>query len=219
MTMIRIWGVLGILLAFAGFLSGAPSRFYVKPDVLDRYETTYGPRAVKRLNALLIMMNTRQNDPEPEKLEAVNRFFNQVPYRSDMKAWGKRDFWASRLKFLGKGMGDCEDYAVAKYLTLIQMGVPQERLFLTYVRARGYAEAAHMVVSYYTDRRAVPLVLDNYDTRILPATRREDLVPVYSFTGQDLFLQKQKGLGKRVDPSKVKNLKRLRSIDLEIHKE
>ncbi|WDP89258.1 MAG: transglutaminase-like cysteine peptidase [Desulfobacter sp.] len=214
----RIGFAVAVLCLFSGILWGTDSLFYVKPERLDRYEKTYGPRAVKRLNALLKLMNTRQDNSEREKLDAVNRFFNQVPYRSDIKAWGKTDFWASRLEFLGKGMGDCEDYAVAKYLTLIQLGVPQEKLFMTYVRARGFARAAHMVVSYYTDRRAVPLVLDNYDKRILPATQRKDLVPVYSFTGRDLFLQKQKGLGKRVDPSRVKSLKRLRSIDLEIHK-
>ncbi|MCG8684776.1 MAG: transglutaminase-like cysteine peptidase [Desulfobacterales bacterium] len=216
----NIWIGLAVVFAFlvAGTLSGTSSRFYVKPEQLRSYEQEYGPRAVKRLNALLSMMNTHQNASEEEKLKAVNRFFNQVPYRRDIKAWGKSDYWASRLEFLGKGMGDCEDYAVAKYLTLSQLGVPQERLFMTYVRARGFSEAAHMVVSYYTDRKAVPLVLDNYDKRILPATQRKDLIPVYSFTAQDLFLQKQKGLGKRVDPSKVKTLKKLRSIDLEIYK-
>lgn len=202
----------------AGMAGGGDSVFYVKPAQVKLYGETYGPRALKRLNALLELMNARQSDSEQEKLEAVNRFFNQVPYRSDIKAWGKNDFWASRLEFLGKGMGDCEDYAVAKYLTLIQLGVPQKKLFMTYVRAKGFARAAHMVVSYYKTPRAIPLVLDNYDTRILPATQRKDLVPVYSFTGQDLFLQKQKGLGKRVDPAKVKSLQRLRSIDLEIHK-
>ncbi|MDD9300997.1 MAG: transglutaminase-like cysteine peptidase [Desulfobacter sp.] len=218
MHKIRIFCSVFVLFLFAQMIVGASHRFYVKQAQLSKYEQNYGPRAVKRLNALLSLMDARQNDPDEEKLAAVNRFFNQIPYRTDRKNWGKSDYWASRLEFLGKGMGDCEDYAVAKYLTLTQLGVPQERLFMTYVRAKGFSEAAHMVVSYYTDRKAVPLILDNYDKRILPATQRKDLIPVYSFTGQDLFLQKQKGLGKRVDPSKVKNLQKLRSIDLEIYR-
>ncbi|MCG8563565.1 MAG: transglutaminase-like cysteine peptidase [Desulfobacterales bacterium] len=206
-----------ILCLYGSIIAETSLEFYVQPDALTSYEETYGSRAMKRLNALLHMMEKNLHTSDHDKLKAVNRFFNQVPYRRDHKIWGKSDYWASRLEFLGKGMGDCEDYAVAKYLTLQQLGIPQEKLFLTYVRARGFTPAAHMVVSYYTDRKATPLILDNYDKRILPATQRKDLVPVYSFTAQDLYLQKQKGLGKRVDPSKVKNLKRLKSIDLEIH--
>ncbi len=218
----KIWihCVVAAICLFAGVFRGNDALFAVTPEKLAAYRKTYGPRAVKRLNALLELMNTGQFSTEHEKIQAVNRFFNQVPYRSDIKAWGKNDFWASRLEFLGKGMGDCEDYAVAKYLTLIQLGVPQEKLFMTYVKVRGFPrnKAAHMVVSYYPDIKAVPLVLDNYDKRILPATRRKDLVPVFSFTGHDLFLQKHKGLGKHIDPSNIKSLKRLRAIDLEIRK-
>ena len=207
------------LLFWIEIIAGTSLKFYVEQSSFNTYKATYGPRAVKRLTALLDLMNTHQNAPNKNKLDAVNTFFNQIPYRSDQKIWGKSDYWASRLEFLGKGMGDCEDYAVAKFLTLNQMGIPQEQLFLTYVRARGITPAAHMVISYYENRKAVPLILDNYDKRILPATQRKDLVPVYSFTAQDLFIQKQKGLGKRVDPSKVKNLKRLRAINLEIHQQ
>ncbi len=141
-------------------------------------------------------------------------------YKSDQKTWGgKSDYWASRLEFLGGvGQGDCEDYAVAKFLTLIQLGVPEKKLFLTYVKAKGYADEAHLVVTYYKKSGTVPFVLDNYVKQIKPATKRTDLVPVYSFTANDLFLQKQKGLGKRVDPTQSKNVSKLKSVDLEILK-
>ncbi|WP_241653979.1 transglutaminase-like cysteine peptidase [Geovibrio thiophilus] len=185
---------------------------------MNAFKSRYGMQADKRLTGLLNLMNELVSSDEDTKIIEVNKFFNQIEYRSDALAWGKSDYWASRLEFLGKGMGDCEDYAVAKFLTLIQLGVPQEKLFLTYVKAIGYAEVAHMVVSYYPKNGAVPLVLDNYNKQILPATQRNDLVPVYSFTANDLYIQKQQGLGKRVNPSSSKNLQKLKEIDLEIYK-
>lgn len=129
----------------------------------------------------------------------------------------KKDYWASRLEFLGKGQGDCEDFAVAKYLTMMQLGIPEKKLFLTYVKAIGYPEAAHLVVTYYKEPGTVPFVLDNYDKRILPATQRKDLIPVYSFTANDLYLQKQQGLGRRINRTSLKTQKNFKSIDLEIH--
>jgi predicted transglutaminase-like cysteine proteinase len=154
--------------------------------------------------------------PEEKQIFEVNRFYNQVEYRSDLKIWGQKDYWASRLEFIGKGQGDCEDFAVAKFLTMIQIGVPEDKLFLTYVKAVGYPEAAHLVVTYYRTPGDIPLVLDNYNKAILPAARRKDLVPVYSFTANDLYIQKQQGLGRRVNRSSLKTQRNLKAIDLEI---
>lgn len=197
--------------------TSSPS-YYVSDSTKSSYVKKYGKQAETRLNALLRLMQKLSTATEDQKVIEVNRFFNQVGYQSDIKTWKKNDYWASRLEFLGVGLGDCEDYSVAKFLTLIQLGISDKKLFLTYVRAKGYAESAHMVVSYYQQPGTVPFVLDNYNKQILPATQRKDLVPVYSFTANDLFLQKQKGLGKRVNPSSTKNIQKLKNIDLEIHK-
>ncbi|WP_303852550.1 transglutaminase-like cysteine peptidase [Seleniivibrio woodruffii] len=193
----------------------AASKFHVPENVYSQYVKKYGQQAETRLDSLLALMDGLSEATDDKKVIEVNRFFNQVQYQTDMKTWGQSDYWASRLEFLGIGAGDCEDYAVSKFLTLIQLGIPQEKLFLTYVK-RG-AES-HMVVTYYKEPNTVPFVLDNYDKSIQPATKRTDLSPVYSFTANDLFLQKQQGLGKRVDPSQSKNLNKLKAIDLEIMK-
>jgi predicted transglutaminase-like cysteine proteinase len=194
----------------------AGSRFFVTQARMASYTKTYGEQAVRRLNSLIALMDELVAAPEDKKIIEVNRFFNQVEYQMDIETWGKKDYWASRLEFLGKGRGDCEDFAVAKFLTMIQLGVSEKKLFLTYVRAIGYPEAAHLVVSYYKEPGSVPFVLDNYNKTILPATQRNDLIPVYSFTAQDLYIQKQQGLGRRVDRSSLKTQKNLKGIDLEI---
>jgi len=192
--------------------------FFVPEERIATLNKAYGEQAVKRLNSLLVMMDTTVSSPEDKIVVAVNRFFNQLEFSPDMDTWQKKDYWASRLEFLGKGQGDCEDFAVAKFLTMVQLGVPEQKLFLTYVKAIGYPEAAHLVVTYYQQPGAVPYVLDNYDQRILPATQRNDLIPVYSFTANDLYLQKQRGLGKRVNRNLLKTQRNLQAIDLEIRK-
>lgn len=192
--------------------------FFVPEKRVATLNKAYGKQAVSRLNSLLVMMDKMMASQEDQIIAAVNRFFNQLEYSSDIETWQKKDYWASRLEFLGQGRGDCEDFAVAKFLTMMQLGVPEQKLFLTYVKAVGYPEAAHLVVTYYQKPGTVPLVLDNYNKKILPATRRNDLIPVYSFTANDLYLQKQQGLGKRVNRSSLKTQRNLQEIDLEIRK-
>lgn len=209
---------IAILLSFLTLVVFAETttRFFVPEKLADNFGKKYGGQAVRRLNSLLLQMEELIELPEDQIVITVNRFFNQLEYRPDIKTWNKKDYWASRLEFLGKGQGDCEDYAVAKFLTMVQLGVPEEKLFLTYVKAVGYPDAAHLVVTYYKEPGTVPLVLDNYIKKILPATQRTDLVPVYSFTAKDLYIQKQYGLGKRINRKLLKTQLSLKTIDLEI---
>ncbi|WP_298691275.1 transglutaminase-like cysteine peptidase, partial [uncultured Sulfuricurvum sp.] len=102
-----------------------------------------------------------------------------------------------RLKFIGKDKADCEDYVIAKYFTLKELGVPTSKLFMTYAKSIRY-KSAHMVLTYYETPRSIPLVMDNYNYKILPASVRDDLVPIYSFSGDELFNAKQAQIGKMV---------------------
>ncbi len=209
---------IAILLSFLTLVVFAETttRFFVPEKLADNFGKKYGGQAVRRLNSLLLQMEELIELPEDQIVITVNRFFNQLEYRPDIKTRNKKDYWASRMEFLGKGQGDCEDYAVAKFLTMVQLGVPGEKLFLTYVKAVGYPDAAHLVVTYYKETGTVPLVLDNYIKKILPATQRTDLVPVYSFTANDLYIQKQYGLGNRINRKLLKTQLSLKTIDLEI---
>lgn len=204
------------VLVVTALFAETTTRFFVPGKLLNAYKKKYGGQAVRRLDSLLAMMEKQSGLPEEQIVINVNNFYNQLEYRSDQKTWNKSDYWASRLEFLGRGQGDCEDFAVAKFLTMMQLGVPGEKIFLTYVRARGFPEPAHLVATYYKNLGTVPFVLDNYIKKILPATQRPDLVPVYSFTARDLYIQKQHGLGKRVSRGLLKNQLKLKAIDLEI---
>ena len=124
---------------------------------------------------------------ELELLSSVNNFVNRVPFLSDMSHWGTEDYWASPAESFASNGADCEDFSIAKYFTLKELGVPIERLRITYVKAVRLNQA-HMVLAYYPLPNAVPLILDNLEDKVRPATERSDLVPVYSFNDEDLLV-------------------------------
>jgi predicted transglutaminase-like cysteine proteinase len=140
-------------------------------------------------------------------LGKVNDFYNQVPYFSDITHWNVEDFWATPIEFVASLGGDCEDYAIAKYMTLKSIGVPLERMRITYVRAIKLNEA-HMVLAYYPTVDAEPWILDNLVPEIKPASARTDLVPVYSFNDDDIWLAN--GLNNKGGASNVRLWKDLR---------
>ncbi len=177
------------------FADAAINYFNLSPKDLQAYEAKWGRIAAKKVQAITKIVNEGKALPVQKKLEQVNDFFNQnVLYASDMTVWGEVDYWATPMEFLGKGMGDCEDYAIAKYFSLLQMGVPMNKLYISYVKSLKY-NVAHMVLTYFETPTSMPLVLDNYEPKILPANLRTDLIPIYSFNGESLFLAKQAGLG------------------------
>lgn len=147
------------------------------------------PRAQTEARALLSLVSEAARVDEEAKLRNINQFFNQhILFREDVDNWGQVDYWASPLESLNRGYGDCEDYAIAKYFTLIAAGVAPQKLRMVYVRAQvGGQVLAHMVLAYYPDPSALPLILDNLVGEIRPASRRPDLAPVFSFNAEGLW--------------------------------
>lgn len=192
----NIFTLFFIMAAIAAILFSSPE-FSIAKVFLDKIEKEYGVFAKRRAYALVSMMNDVKDADEMEKMEKVNDFFNQTPYASDKETWGVSDYWATRLEFIGKDKADCEDFVIAKYFTLKELGVPTSKLYMTYAKSIRY-KSAHMVLTYYATPRSVPLVLDNYNYKILPASQRDDLIPIYSFRGDELFNAKQAQIGKLV---------------------
>lgn len=143
-------------------------------------------------------MSESKKKSEPDKLTAVNDFFNKIPFVSDAEHWGIHDYWATPTELLASNGGDCEDYAIAKYFTLLSLGISVDKMRITYVKARSLppADQAHMVLTYYPKPEAIPLVLDNLVPEIKPGSQRADLLPVYSFNGDGLWLAKERGAGR-----------------------
>lgn len=149
-----------------------------------------GPTAVAALEPLHEMLLQAAALDDEARLEPINAWFNRrVIFRADDAARGEADHWASPLELLAAGHGDCEDYAIAKYFSLLALGTPVARLRLVYVRAQvgGNDAQAHMVLAYYAQPNAEPLILDNLVTSVRPASRRPDLTPVFSFNSEGLW--------------------------------
>lgn len=153
----------------------------------------YGQRAVDHVVAWRKVMDDSRSLGEQEKLNAINTFFNRrMLFENDIVVWRQNDYWATPLEFFGQGAGDCEDFAIAKYMSLLMVGVPAEKIRMIYVRANiGGRSEAHMVLGYFETPTGEPLILDNLIGSIRPASSRTDLSPVFSFNGQGLWVAGQ----------------------------
>jgi predicted transglutaminase-like cysteine proteinase len=193
--------LLGVLSVFT-----VSATLTISSELLARIHSKYGKSAITRIEQWQSLMQTSKNLSEQEKLKSVNDFFNKrIDFVDDIYLWNLNDYWATPLEFLSKGAGDCEDYSIAKYFTLIELGVPEKKMRITYVKALAYNQA-HMVLTYFSSPRAIPLVLDNINPRIKPANTRKDLLPVYSFNGSGLWLAKSRGRGKKVGEASRLNM-------------
>jgi predicted transglutaminase-like cysteine proteinase len=160
----------------------------------NQMHARYGDEGVALLHAWFDMMRDSDGMTEIEKAKNVNDFFNRhVRFIDDMDQWRQHDYWATPLETLGTRAADCEDYTIAKYVTLLRLCVPVERLRLIYVKAQiGGPQSrvfqAHMVLGYYPTPDTMPLVLDNLLSTIEPAAQRPDLRPVFSFNSEGLWV-------------------------------
>lgn len=126
---------------------------------------------------------------DEQRLHHTNRFFNRrIHFAGDVEVWGREDHWASPLELMARRRGDCEDYAIAKFASLLAAGVAEHRLRLTYGRIiQGGQVQAHLVLVYQADAESEPLVLDNLRDDVLGASQRGDVQPIFSFNRQALW--------------------------------
>ena len=180
----------------------------------------YGNSGAANVIAWRELLTTSSGQSEATKLKRVNEFFNQkIQFGDDIKIWGMPDYWATPLEVLGRKQGDCEDFAIAKYVTLKLMGVPSSKMRLNYVRARiggpqSQIVQAHMVLSYYQAPEDEPLILDNLISDIRPASRRPDLTTVFGFNAEGLWV----GGGPRLSQS-TQRLSRWQSVLVRMREE
>ncbi|AFY17320.1 cysteine protease LapG [Pseudomonas sp. UW4] len=203
LTIPRILRWLCSALLLAGVMLGSLSADWDFSLISRRAQALYGPlgEGQQRINDWQYLLASQKQIGESEQLNVVNRFFNkQLRYVEDIDLWHAVDYWETPIEALWKGAGDCEDYAIAKYFSLRHLGVASEKLRITYVKALTQ-NRAHMVLTYYSTPDAEPLVLDSLIDAIKPASQRKDLLPVYSFNAEGLWLPGTKG-NKKVGDTK-----------------
>jgi predicted transglutaminase-like cysteine proteinase len=218
--MLRAWRRAAAVVALAALAFTVLALRAWDTDTMLRAAQAQGPQAVAGVKALQGVLASLNGADENAKLAAINQFFNRrIVYGSDMEVWGQLDYWASPIEMLNKGRGDCEDYVIGKYYSLLVAGVPMSKMRLVYVRATiggpGGEVVAHMVLAYYSAPGAEPLVLDNLIGEIRPAQRRPDLAPVFSFNGEGLW----QGVGEQRAGDPAGRLSRWREVMEKAHAE
>ena len=176
-----VWVFMSLFLSLASAQKGSE---LLKASELRAAKQKYGPLAERRLLAWQTLVDENRGRPERLLLTQVNNFFREVTFSSDQTVWNKNDYWATPAEFLARDAGDAEDFVIAKYFTLLSLGVAEEKLYFTYASS-SRLRRAHMVLTYFRTPRSQPLILDSVTDRILKAGKRPDLKPIYSFNGQD----------------------------------
>lgn len=110
------------------------------------------------------------------QLKAVNDAMNAHRYVVDPINWNKPDYWATPFQFLRKN-GDCEDYAISKFMALRALGVPDEEMRVVVLQDLNL-RLAHAVLAVYVNGQA--MILDNQIKTVIPATKIHHYQPVYS---------------------------------------
>ena len=130
---------------------------------------------------------TLSDKPKTEQVEAVNRFMNKHAYIEDMPNYGVPDYWATPREFLTKD-GDCEDYAIAKYMSLRQLGFSDSQLRIVVLQDLNL-NVAHAVLVVYLDGKT--LLLDNQIKQVVDTEKVRHYRPLFSINERSWWLHKR----------------------------
>lgn len=124
--------------------------------------------------------------PRREQIDQVNLHFNKLIYVVDPTNYGKRDYWATPKQFFNRN-GDCEDFAISKYISLRSLGFPIEEMRIVVVNDMNL-KIAHAVLVVYLDGEA--LILDNQIAQVINAKRIRHYKPIYSINERNWWLHR-----------------------------
>jgi len=141
---------------------------------IKEIQNTSGNIAKNRVLDYIKTIDSFSKLSKEKQLIRVNFYLNQLLPQFDMINKDELDHWETPKEFLRCGYGDCEDYAIIKYFTLIKLGFSKDKLFITTVKET-YSGGYHMVLSYFETHNKSPLILDNLSFKILDLKTREDL--------------------------------------------
>lgn len=127
------------------------------------------------------MLNAARTQDRAGQLRLINNWVNaRIAFVDDSREYGMADHWATPAQSLGRGRGDCEDYAIAKLGLLRSIGIPASDLYLVIARDL-VRRADHAVLAVRLGGRLV--ILDNETDRIFDAEDIRDYRPVMSYAG------------------------------------
>ncbi|MDD9903653.1 MAG: transglutaminase-like cysteine peptidase [Rhodospirillaceae bacterium] len=177
------------------FKSSKLTKFRKWTDVIQRYENSAGKQRRKCRVSRVNRCPNQQWDkflkeieslPRRDQIDQVNSYFNRLQYIVDPVNYGKKDYWATPVQFFNKN-GDCEDYAISKYLSLRKLGVPVKDMRIVVLRDLNLKVAHAVLVVYY---KGAPLILDNQISQVINADRIRHYQPIYSINENNWWLHR-----------------------------
>jgi predicted transglutaminase-like cysteine proteinase len=118
-----------------------------------------------------------------QQLRLVNSYYNNKPYEDDAKLFGVEDRWQYAEEFVRRG-GDCEDFVVAKYRTLVAAGFPERDLRIVLLEDR-VTRTDHAVLAAKVGPHLY--ILDNQRVQMKPDTYVTTYRPLYAFNRWDVY--------------------------------
>lgn len=132
-------------------------------------------------------LDTLQRLDRRAQVEAVNKYANDHPYVTDLVNWGVEDYWETPREFLDRN-GDCEDYAIIKFLSLRYLGFDNDSLRLVVLQDLNL-RVHHAILVVYLDGDV--LALDNQIKTTVSTERIRHYKPIYSINEQAWWLHRQ----------------------------
>ena len=105
---------------------------------------------------------------------------------TDAKNYDVTDYWATPDEFTKRG-GDCEDYAIAKFLTLRALNVPSTAMRVVVVQDMNL-KVGHAIAAVYVANRI--LVLDNQIKPVVAAETVKHYMPLFSLNEEGWWLHR-----------------------------
>lgn len=162
------------------------SAFTKWSDMFARFDKSLGSASSQKIiRKMMAELQTYKDLPLRNMAEKINTMMNKKRYIVDSKNWGKSDYWETPIEFMKYG-GDCEDFAIAKYVALRTLGVSEERMRIAVVQDL-VKNTPHAVLVLYTNNGAV--ILDNQQKRVMNASAlRTRYRPIFSINRQAWWL-------------------------------
>lgn len=155
--------------------TGTLERYFAERDVAEgSCEESFFTRC--HLKEWVRFLDGLRGKSRQTQIEEVNHYVNNVSYLTDPVNYGVPDYWAVPREHLTR-RGDCEDYAIAKFLSLRHLGFADEDLRIVILQDLNL-RIPHAVLAVYVNEQA--FILDNQIGTVVPASAVRHYQPVYS---------------------------------------
>ncbi len=124
--------------------------------------------------------------PKRDQLEMVNSYLNNWLYVIDPVNYGVKDYWATPKQFMQRA-GDCEDYAISKYMSLAHLGFSKDRMRVLVLQDLNL-KTAHAVLLVELDGQV--WLLDNQISKVIDANRVKHYKAIYSINEKAWWLHR-----------------------------